>query len=339
MSVSDETLNLAAAQRRALAALLNSRSDDLVRLWVAAWEEIANELDRAIEALTRGVSVSRKVRYRQAAAAYDVVSRQLVAVTAQAGAVLTADARTVIEGALQGQARLLATQLPPPVTAGLVRVDEGQIAEMVARTGEQITKATYFLSTEATAGMKRELVRSTAVGENPKVAASRMVAAVQGVFNGGLARALVIGRTEILDAHRRAAQSARVANRDVVDGWRWMCDLSSRACPACVGMHGTIHPVDEFGPAGHQQCRCVALPVTKSWADLGFRGVDEPADSFPDADRWFDALPESEQRNLLGPARYEAWQSGGYPRDRWATVRHTDGWRDSYIPSPAPVAG
>ena len=184
--------------------------------------------------------------------------------------------------------------------------------------------------------MRRELVRSVAVGDNPREAARRMLQAVQDGFNGGLTRALVISRTEMLDAHRRAAQAFRTANRDVIDGWRWMCDLSTRSCPACVGMHGTIHPADEPGPAGHQQCRCVAVPVAKSWRDLGF-DVEEPPDRFPDADRWFDGLPEADRRELLGPSRYEAWQAGDYPRDRWATVRSTDGWRDSYVPSPVPV--
>jgi hypothetical protein len=103
-------------------------------------------------------------------------------------------------------------------------------------------------------------------------------------------------------------------------------------------MHGTLFPLEQPGPEGHQNCRCARVPKTKSWADLGFEGMDEPESLMPDAATVFDTLPTGTQRDILGPRRYNAWQAGDYPIDSWATKRSNDGWRDSWVPSAAPAA-
>src|SRR5690606_29603745 len=148
----------------------------------------------------------------------------------------------------------------------------------------------WRLEDAAIEAMKRELVRGVVTGDNPRTAAAAMVKRVEGQFNGGLSRALGLARTEIIDAHRHAAQVAQEAHADVLNGWRWHCDLSVRTCPACLAMHGTMHPLSEPGPHDHVNGRCARVPVTKSWAELGF-DIEEPADAFLDAREWFDGLP------------------------------------------------
>ena len=155
MPVSDETLRILAAQRQALGRLLNGRGDDLVALWVRAWDEVSGEVEQAITAMMRAAAAgtptwTQAQRFRRASKALTIVSRQLLAVADRTGAVLTADARRIVEGALRGQAVLLASELPPSALARLDRVDPRQVEQIIARTGEQITKAAYRLSAEAT---------------------------------------------------------------------------------------------------------------------------------------------------------------------------------------------
>lgn len=83
-------------------------------------------------------------------------------------------------------------------------------------------------------------------------------------------------------------------------------------------------------------CRCARVPRTKSWAELGFPGITDPPSTMPDAAAYFDGLTADQQREILGPKRHDAWQRGDYAMDQWAHRRSTDGWRDSFVVSPAP---
>jgi len=148
-----------------------------------------------------------------------------------------------------------------------------------------------------------------------------------------MARAMVISRTEMLDAHRNAAHLWELDNADVMAGWEWISALDKRTCPSCWSKHGTIHDIKEPGPHDHQQGRCTRLPKAKTWADLGFKGIDEPADLLPDAQSTFEQLSAEDQLTVMGKRRLELVQSG---KVSWADLsrkRTTSGWRDSYAPA------
>jgi hypothetical protein len=174
------------------------------------------------------------------------------------------------------------------------------------------------------------------VGDNPKTVAAEMLRKLERNFHGGLTRALVIARTEMLDAHRAAAQAQELANAEVLTGWYWNAKLDARTCPSCWVQHGRFHPLEEFGPIDHQQGRCARLPKTKSWADLGFEGLDEPNDELRDARTVFDGLAPADQVAIMGRKRLEALNAGTVSWED-LTVRHsTPGWRDSYHVAPLP---
>ena len=110
------------------------------------------------------------------------------------------------------QARIIGAQMPnvdqtPDVRLGVDwdRVDPKALDAIVTRAAGQVQSRSYPLAPRAVAAMKSEIIRGIAVGDNPRVAAARMLARVEGHFNGGLTRALVIARTEMLDAHREAS--------------------------------------------------------------------------------------------------------------------------------------
>ena len=107
-------------------------------------------------------------------------------------------------------------------------------------------------------------------------------------------------------------------------------------CRACLAMHGTEHDLDEPGPLGHQQCRCGRVPRTKTWAELGFTGIRERKPAIQDAESFFNNLPETDQRAILGNRGYEAWKRGDYPMSAWSKRQQNTGWRDSFVPTVAP---
>ncbi len=347
MAATAETLRVQEQIRISLSQITDRQTRDLVAAWADAWDEVAPDLTAALlEQLVGGKRLTRAqlLRSTRLRRALEAIRDQLVALGAEAGVRITGDLQAVIDTAGGAQASVIDTQLPPD-TPHLVdlnawsRVDEDQIAAIVRRSTEQITSLTKPIGPEAYQVLRRELIRGVAAGTNPRATAARIVRRAEGRFNGGLTRALTIARTETLDAYRTAAQLGQEAHADVLAGWIWLADLTGRVCPACLGQHGTRHSVTDPGPLGHQNCRCSRMPVTKTWAELGYADIVEPAPTVPDAAGWFDGLPEADQRRILGPARLTAYQAGDYPMSGWAARRSTDGWRDSYVVSPAPKPG
>lgn len=347
MAITRATLRIERELQALISEILDAQTRALVEAWVTAWDEVVADVEAAAADLVAAASTGRVTRTmvsrsQRAQAALEAVAGALDQVAQRTGVIITGDLHRLIQAAADADVDMTATQLTgarrADLAANLVRADAAQVAAMVQRATEQITALSLPVSAETAAAIRRELLRGIAVGDNPRAAARRMVRSVEDRFDGGLARALVISRTEMLDAARTAAMAAGKANADVLTGWVWVAELSHRTCPACVAMHGTEHGLDEPGPLGHQQCRCARVPKTKTWAELGFPGIQDPQDATPDAVAWFDGLSADVQKSILGPKRFEAWQRGVYPMSAWAARRHTAGWRDSYVPSRAPAA-
>ena len=346
MAVTDETLRILTQLREQTAAITDAHTRDLVKAYVAGWEEVAADLEAALLSLAAGAKdgvitgaqVRQSTRLRKA---LEVIGRELTRLATEAGVLIIGDLQHAVDLAGRTQVALTGSQLPPRHLGGadlLVpwdRVDENAVRWIIERATQQIHAATLPLSDEAVRTMKRELIRGVAGGSNPNETAARMLARTRGAFEGGAVRAIRIARTETLDAMRAAAKLSDEANADVVTGWTWVASMSERTCPACWAMHGSVHKVSEPGPHDHQNGRCARSPVTKSWADLGFT-IPEPPSVLPDGPATFAALPTGTQRSILGAKRFEAWQSGTYPMSGWASRRSTSGWRDSIATSPAP---
>lgn len=345
MTVNRATLRVEKQLQAALADVLDAQTRSIVGAWGTAWEQAVAELDAAMLDLTTAARQGRVtrtmvLRSSRAQAGMTALGEALEIAAMQTGQVITSDLQQVIERATGAEFDMLATQTGPRrgvVMADLRRADPEQIAAMVRRSTEQVTALTRPLAAETFQVVRADLLRGVVVGDNPRAAARRMVRAAEDRTNFGLQRAMTISRTEMMDATRTAAQHVDEQNADVVAGWVWVAALSPRTCPACLAMNGTVHAVDEPGPLGHQQCRCARVPSTVSWADLGIDLPDTPP-AVPDAEAYFEGLTEGQQRALLGRRRFEAWQAGDYPMDRWATRRSNEGWRDSYVVSSAPAA-
>jgi hypothetical protein len=327
-----------------LRLVTDAQTRALVAAWVAAWDEVAPDLNQVLlEMLVAGERVTktqmrRSIRLRNALV---VIAGRLQILAGQAEVIITGDLAAVIDTAGWAQASILDSQLPPGAMTiadftRWSRVDARQIEAIVRRSTERIASRTRALSREAQTAVRRELIRGVASGSNPRVTARRIVDRVEGRFNGGLTRALNIARTETLDAHRAAAQLGQAQHTDVLAGWTWLATLDRRTCPSCLAQHGSEHPATEPGPFDHQQGRCARMPRTKTWRELGF-DIDEPPSVLPDAGTWFAGLSVEDQRSILGPGRHAAWVEGRFPMSDWSVKRSTPGWRDSYGVAKVPA--
>ena len=177
------------------------------------------------------------------------------------------------------------------------------------------------LAPQVAAGVEAALVSGLALGKSP----ASISREIRGVTGQGLTRTLVISRTEVLRAYRQAslssymdinaqsAQAQRVSGaaepKELVQGWRWTCSRSLRTCPVCLAMDGHEFPLDvPFG--SHVSCRCVPIPVTLSWADLGY-DVPEPLTRPRDTgEEWFWTQTRKAQKEVLGPGKFDLFVNG-----------------------------
>lgn len=356
MAIDERALKLQAELDAQLGETVDQQSTLLIAAWAAAWAEVAADLRDAVLDLLVGAAETgrvtraamlRSVRLR---GVLSEINTQLTRLTTEAGVTITSDLEQVVADAADAQLAIARAQLPDDDQLGELEdglpddlaelFDRGVstrtqrvLDDIVRRTTEDITSRLRPVDTETAAAVRAELVRGIAVGENPRRTAARMVERTEKRFNGGLNRALNIARTEMLDAHRAAAEAEQAGDSDVLAGWTWLCHLDTRTCPSCLVRHGELHELDEPGPEDHPQGRCARMPKTKSWRDLGI-DLDEPEDKVQDARAWFDALTEAEQRKILGPTRYRLLMAGDITWADLSQRRENAGWRASYQVTP-----
>lgn len=342
MAITDQTLTLLARRRQELGITLADQELALVKAWVEAWDQLHPEFEDALRELTaaarggrlRGSQVTNSIRMR---AVLDLAATRLDELANFAEVTAANDLKRTVLQAAREEIEIAASQLPQDrnlyTAPGWTMVNDSTLDAIVLRTTEVIHKELWPLSADAVKAMKANLVKGIAVGDHPDRVAARMVRQAEKGFNGGLTRALVITRTEMLDAHRAGGKASDLANRSVVATWQWMANLDAATCPSCLAQHGQEFPIEEDGPLDHQCGRCVRLPKTKSWKDLGF-DIEEPEDLLPNSEEWFNSLTPDTQRRIMGPTRLELLQNGDISWGDLAQRKSTDGWRDSYHVTP-----
>jgi SPP1 gp7 family putative phage head morphogenesis protein len=183
----------------------------------------------------------------------------------------------------------------------------GAIESMVGTFGKGSPVQALFDSfgADAAGGVKSALVRGVALGQGPR----DIAVSVRDVLGVPLTRALTISRTETMRSYREASLASYAENQTVVPKWRWTATKTARTCGMCLAMDGQEFDVSvPFG--SHANCRCVPVPVTASWEDMGVTGVEESRPTIEDGPAWFDRQPEDVQRQVLGPGKFELYQAG-----------------------------
>lgn len=352
MAIDRETLRLAGELRIVLDRTVDTATRDLVHVWARTWQNLVIDWHQAVSprriATVLGTNPTRREILNEARvqAALVATRRALNDLSQYAGVRVLQELDYIARLAAQGQGPIIASQLPEgdeltaTLLATVARVDQAQIAAIVARTTQQVTSLASALQPLGMEAINSELVRGVALGLNPRRVASDMVKANRIVnqlehgFNLPLHRALVIARTEMLDAYRTSAAVGQQAHADVLAGWMWLAKLDTRTCPSCWSQHGAMHELDEAGPLDHQQGRCARMPVTKPWSELGFDDV-EPPSLVEDARLVFDGLSRVEKVEIMGELRMRRYEAGEITWADLSERRATVGWRDSFSTPPA----
>lgn len=167
--------------------------------------------------------------------------------------------------------------------------------------------------------LRQRLVDGIALGWNP-------LRTARDALRNGLAqsftRMATIARTETLRVYRQTTmESYRQSN--VVVGYRRLCAKDERTCLGCLMADGQQYTLDQPFDE-HPNGRCALVPVLRNTPPVQFETGQE----------WFERQPESVQRNMLGPSRFDLWQRGDISLGDLVTRRWDDTWGGSLVPAP-----
>ncbi len=335
MPVTRQTLTELRRMQLSINRRVNQTNRELTRAWSRAWHEISGEFREAIDDLIElgdgeWPTRSQVLRAQRATNAMKIATDALEELGREAGISITRGIPLIVGDVDRLTELIVDTQLPPGQTRiTWSRMSEQQIRTIVRRTTQQITATTLPISRRSAEVMRSVLIRGVATGAGPRAAARQMMKRTRGAFTGGLHRATNIATTEMLDASRHAAHQTRTSNPTVLQGWRWLATLDHRTCGSCISMDGQEFPIDTWGPDDHQRGRCTAVPITRSWAELGFN-IDEP-DPFPrqSGREWYADQPADVQQQIMGRERAARLADGRLDWERVSYQHDNPGWRTS----------
>jgi hypothetical protein len=241
------------------------------------------------------------------------------------------EAKQVVRLGLQAQARALAqitagnieAVTVPIVAAGTVSPAFVQLGTRAARTmiglmGDGTPLQTYLQGVygDAARGMTHYLTNAIAQGLNPRQTARAMTKGL----DIGLDRALCVARTETMRAYNAAAlESYRESG--VVSGFRRLA--ADDACLACFLEDGDFYETEDE-MEDHPNGACVAVPIVE--------GVDAP--DWETGRQQIENGDEDFQRERLGDARYEMWQSGQANLSDFSQHNDDPIWGGSFTVAP-----
>lgn len=169
---------------------------------------------------------------------------------------------------------------------------------------EQVQKLSGFYAPL----VKDVMVEAVALGYGPRKTAGMIAPFLKEIkdkFQVTMARpyadAVRMTRTAQLWAAREATRQNYLAS-NIVTGWVWWAKLDAVTCMACVALHGTEHAKEEILD-DHWSGRCAMVPIV-----LG----ENPLKDRPTGEEWFSSLSPTQQRQMMGPGKYEAWQAGKF---------------------------
>lgn len=185
--------------------------------------------------------------------------------------------------------------------------------------GSPLSRLLREASPDAWHGLANALMEGIGRGLNPAEVA-RLMADGMGM---GLDRALLIARTEINRTYR-AASVMQYRESNVVKGFRRLVKKET-ACPACLFLDGEAFDLaSELDD--HPNGKCMAVPVV----------VGAGAPRWQTGETWFKGLDEERQAEILGPGRFELWQSGQVGLKDLVDKKHDETWGDQ--PRLRPIA-
>jgi hypothetical protein len=266
-----------------------------------------------------------------------------------AGQELTDELRRLVDYEAGYQLALFQSAIPPQVAAsvGLAAVQAEQVyAAAMSRPFQGRLLREWARDIEA--DRMRRIRDAVRMGFTEQETIPQIVRRVRGTRARGYADGIIEIDRRAAEAVVRTAVSHTAgftrdrfyeANDDLVKAVQWTATLDTRTSEGCRIRDGLRYTTTEHKPIGHSipwaggpgrlhwQCRSTAVPITKSWRELGL-DIDDfspteraSMDGTVPADQtfagWIKRQSASRQNEVLGETRAKLMRDGGLPLDRF----------------------
>lgn len=143
----------------------------------------------------------------------------------------------------------------------------------------------------------------------------------------------VLVRTSVSSINSNVRKTMYTENDDIIKRETWDATLDMRTCQACMALDRQEFEIG-LGPQTplHWNCRCVRLPVLKSWKELGIDLQEAPAGTRASMDgqvpesvnygRWLKGQDSETQDEILGPGKAALFRRGTVSIDRFIDSRN-----------------
>lgn len=325
-------------QRAALAAGGKVEAERLARAYARVDLAVQRDLDRLTKRIADARAAGedlgpswlpRQAQFRAYQASLARELTKLAPLVADSTDTLVRDA---VERATEDAAALAATAgvaTESPLTFG--GLNARAVEEIVAQTAEGPLAELIADRVPTFAALSTDILQeAVARGWSP----ARTARELRRVSGGAFANALTVASTEQFRAYRETTRLSYLEN-PAVDEWVWSSRRTKRTCAFCWALHGTRHSTSER-MATHPRCGCTMLPFVPD-VDYG-----DPGEAL------FARLTDEEQRDILGPGKFDAYKAGEIGLEdlieqgihpKWGPVGRERSLRDALAgKSPAPVA-
>jgi hypothetical protein len=161
---------------------------------------------------------------------------------------------------------------------------------------------THSLGQSAAQNFSDKLLEGIALGYNPRK--------VNQLINQTLAEPLTWSlnsvRTTQNYAYRESTRANYINNDEILGGWKWYAALDGRVCLSCVNQHGREFPLNAR-LNDHHQGRCTQIPLIDRPERFGLKSP-----KIEQGEQWFNRLPQNEQVQRMGQAKYAAYRAGEF---------------------------
>lgn len=317
--MSDTVIELAEQFKAALARQDLAAERRLITTYRGLWATIREKADALILEIgtLENATPAQVQRLKRYGALMEDIRQELGRFGTYARVEMTIAAREAIRMG-EGNARILTA----------AQLGNAQLASQLNRLNpEAIERLLGFLSSDGALFKRLDklsgwtaqqvadaILEGVALGKGPRATArllsKTLMDGVTQHMGMALTDSLRMMRTVQLYSYREANRASYIANDDVVKGWIWFADVA-KACPACMAMHGTEHPLTERLD-DHHNGGCAELPLV-----IGAKN------DIPSGESVFRELSEAEQKQRMGPEKWQAWQDGKFDFSQLATT-HTD---------------
>lgn len=217
-----------------------------------------------------------------------------------------------------------------------VALSAGQIAALVTKEklGDHTLDGWLHSALNAeNKALKTEIQAAMARGKGYKAIMDELGSRYDNLFNSKAAKQNLetVVKSYIQATNAKAHKDIYEANEDVIDGVEWSAIMENGntktgrgTCPRCQGLDGQEYETVKEGPICplHARCRCMYLPITKSWAELGIDMSDrEDLDKRYNVEKWYE---RDQAGNIIDQGTIE----GNYA-DLWETK--PPWWQDNAI--------